>query len=198
MQAAGCLSPRRADRQFYTFLTDFAGVTVSSMEGSHIGFNMLSGCNLGGVHILARPWRRPLFATHPPFRAFTTADGTRTSLQTTHVHDGGPSLCPPEFPPVTANYDPNQDSDPETVIASWQAAQKSHDAYGFLDLLSGLNAEQQAAVIEPPGPIRVVAGPGSGKTRVMTHRVAHLILNEGVKPYEILVGTDTNVRKKRG
>ncbi|GAQ77746.1 hypothetical protein KFL_000030250 [Klebsormidium nitens] len=54
---------------------------------------------------------------------------------------------------------------------------------------SGLNEEQLAAVFAPVGPVRVVAGPGSGKTKVLTNRVAHLVLDRGVKPWNTLVGT---------
>lgn len=52
---------------------------------------------------------------------------------------------------------------------------------------SGLNEEQLAAVFAPVGPVRVVAGPGSGKTKVLTNRVAHLVLDRGVKPWNTLV-----------
>lgn len=61
--------------------------------------------------------------------------------------------------------------------------------------LADLNEAQQAAVIQSDGPIMIIAGAGSGKTRVLTYRIAHLIKN-GVDPFNILALTFTNKASK--
>ncbi len=111
---------------------------------------------------------------------FSWADGEPAPAQPPEARSGRPDKARSDRPDEARSDRPSVADEPVDPIAPQ------------VDLLAGLNPAQAEAVAHPTGPLLVVAGAGSGKTRVLTQRIAWLISDQGLSPFEILAITFTN------
>lgn len=102
------------------------------------------------------------------------------------------SLFPTESEPVPAGLQPVPAAPVPTAAAAPVPAPAGGTAPdGVAGVLDGLDADQRAAAGLERGPVLIVAGPGTGKTRTLTHRLAHLVRERGVAPAQCLALTFT-------
>ena len=133
----------------------------------------------------------------PGSRSLYPGDRTGRSRE---AGDEEPAARSPHAPDATGSREeggpiglPDAEPTPETSSQHVEAAVRSAPDRGLRlgDLLAGLDADQRRAAEIAHGPLLIVAGPGSGKTRTLTHRLAHLVTNHAVPPARCLAITFT-------
>jgi DNA helicase II / ATP-dependent DNA helicase PcrA len=107
--------------------------------------------------------------------------------------DDEPSLFEdlPRSAPPPPEPEPEPEPDPEDLPDPMEGEPGLFDELGPLSVLDGLDPDQRAAAGSGPGPLLIIAGPGTGKTRTLTHRIAHLVLERGVPAEHCLAITFT-------
>lgn len=125
-------------------------------------------------------------------------DGELDKLSKQGVFFDLPAAAPPPkpVPKVPAAPDLTEMHEDAGLYAAdtsdWELPSGQLSLFAQSPILAGLNPEQQAAAVANDAPVIIVAGPGTGKTRTLTRRIAHLVRMEGADPASILAVTFTN------
>lgn len=130
-----------------------------------------------------------MFAANEKKKPSKVSEPTPTTASQSSASAAPPSPEAGVAPPITSSW-PQIDlfSQPQVEPAITQPELP----HPYSDLLAGLNPQQQEAARCTNVPLIIVAGPGTGKTRTLTHRIAYLIAEKGVAPENVLAITFTN------
>ena len=136
-----------------------------------------------------------LFGEDAPAPASAQRDPAPSRAESPRREKDGPPRTADETsaspPPAPASSSHRAPAPPPSHAGDSVPAVPGVPAAGSADVLSGLDTDQRRAAEIASGPLLIVAGPGSGKTRTLTHRIAHLVARHGAAPHQCLAITFT-------